>query len=111
MTAANRDAATDARQDTAQVWMKPLEGVLASLWDAVDEMEIAIMRALREQNPAPAGLQRLWTEFAAAKHAMTGTLLEALSPGTADLDDETGTTDSPASAKTTAAADSHADRP
>ncbi len=61
-------------------WVTAVEKALVVLWDAVDAADLAIIKALRDQEPVNGDLERFSAEFGAAKNKLIGVLLDALSP-------------------------------
>lgn len=67
-------------------WAKPVEKALVALWDAVDAADQAVLKTLRDHEPANGDLQRFSSEFRYAKDKLISILLGALSPDEASAD-------------------------
>ena len=68
-------------------WAKPVGEALATLWDAVDKAEIAILRSLRAQNPGSKDLKYFSAEFSSASDELLGVLLDTVVPEPGESDE------------------------
>jgi hypothetical protein len=61
-------------------WAKPAGDAFATLWDAVDEAQMAIYRSLQAQNPGSRDLEYFSAEFSSASDGLLAVVLDTVMP-------------------------------
>jgi hypothetical protein len=61
-------------------WPGPVVSSLTALWDAMDDADTEVCKAVRDNGPAGQDLKRLQEEFNTARYQLYGFLLDTLAP-------------------------------